>query len=311
MATTIQATTTGALSDEMKTYYSMALLQRALPALVHGQFGQNRPLPARGGKTIEFRKFGSLGAATTALTEGVTPDGQDLSVSKITATIAQYGGYVEGSDLLDLTAIDPILTETAQLLGEQAGLSMDRIVRDVLAAGTNVQYAAGRASRVTVAAGDNLTVAEIRKAVRTMKRNKVRPLADGSYVAIVEPGTTYDLQSDSAWKSASEYAGSTQIFSGEIGRLYGVRFVETTEAASFADAGAAGIDVFATLVIGADAYGIIPLSGQSLEFMFKPTGSAGSADPLDQRWTSGWKVAFTAKILNDLNILRIEHAQSA
>ena len=306
----VQKTTDGALSAEMKTFYERALLTRALPYLVHAMFGQNRPLPPRSGKTVEFRKFASLAAATTPLSEGVTPAGTSLSVSAITATVNQYGDFIEGSDLLDLTAIDPILTETAQLLGEQAGLTLDVIVRDILVAGTTVQYANGRASRVTVAAGDNLTVTEIRKAVRTLKRNKAKPVAGGAYVAIVEPGTTYDLQSDAAWKSASEYAGSTQIFTGEIGQIYGVRFVETTEAKVFTGAGAAGIDVYATLVLGADAYGIIPLSGQSLEFMFKPLGSSGTADPLDQRWTSAWKVAMTAKILNDLHMVRIEHAVS-
>lgn len=303
-------TTDGALSAEMKTFYDRVLLERAVPALVHAQFGQTRPIPRNGGKKIEFRRFASLGAATTALTEGVTPTGQNLSVSAIDATISQYGGYVEGSDLLDITAIDPILTETAQLLGEQAGESIDTLVRDILAAGTSVQYANGKVSRVTVAATDVLTVTEIRKAVRTLKNNKARPFADGYYVAIVSPDTTYDLQSDEDWKSASEYAGSTQIFTGEIGRLYGVRFVETTQAAVFTAAGADDIDVAATLVLGQNAYGIVPLSAQTLEFIFKGVGSAGSADPLDQRWTSGWKVAFTAKILNDLFMLRIEHAVS-
>lgn len=310
MATTTQATTTSALSEEMKTFYDRTLLERALPVLVHGQFGQNRPLPRNGGKTIEFRRFNVLSAKTTALTEGVTPDGDNLDTVAVTATIAQYGNYIQGSDLLDLTAFDPVLTETAQLLGEQAGLSMDHIVRDILAAGTTVQYAAGRASRVTVAAGDNLTVAEIRKAVRTLKRNKARGVAGGDFVAIVEPGATYDLQSDSDWKTPSQYSAVQQIFSGEIGRLYGVRFVETTEAVTFAGEGASGIDVYGTIILGANAYGMVPLEGAGLEFLFKPTGSAGTADPLDQRWTSGWKTAFTAKILQDLYMLRIEHSVS-
>ena len=313
------ATTDAALSPEMKTYYDRALLERAAPRLVHAQFGQERPIPRNGGKTIEFRRFASLGASTTALTEGVTPAGQALSVSAITATIAQYGGFVEGSDLLDLTAIDPVLTETAQLLGEQAGESLDTIVRDILHAGTSVQYAGAATSRGTVGTADTLTVDEVRKAVRTLKNNKARPLSDGSYVAIVGPNTTYDLQSDTKWDEAAKYAGSTQIFSGEIGRLYGVRFVETTEAKVFAASGAdpdgAGalgpIDVYSTLVLGQNAYGIIPLSGAGLSFIFKPTGSAGSADPLDQRWTSAWKAAQTARILNDLFLLRVEHAVSA
>ena len=251
----LMGTGTGSLSAEMKTYYDRVLLERALPTLVHGQFGQVRTLPANNGKTIEFRKFAALATNTTALTEGAPPVGKDLTATAVTATISQYGDFVTGTDLLDLTALDPILTETAQLLGEQAGQTLDEIYRDILAAGTNVQYAAGRASRVTVASGDNLTVAEIRKAVRTLKRNNAKPFGDGSYVAIVEPGTTYDLQSDTNWRDAALYAGSTQMFTGEIGKIYGVRFVETSVAKKFAGAGAAGIDVMATIVLGANAYG--------------------------------------------------------
>lgn len=306
-----QTTLLAPLSDEMKTFYDRVLLERATPLLVHSQFGQERPIPPRGGKTIEFRRFTTLGASTTALTEGVTPAGQALDVTAVTATISQYGDFVEGSDLLDLTAIDPVLTETAQLLGEQAGESLDTIVRDILHAGTTVQYADAATSRATVAAGHILTVNEVRQAVRTLKTNKARPLSDGNYVAIVGPSTTYDLQSDTKWVETANYAGGSQIFAGEIGRIYGVRFVETTQAKTFAGAGAAGIDVHSTLVIGQNAYGIVPLTNAGLQFIFNPVGSAGSADPLAQRWSSAWKAAQTAKILNDLFMVRIEHAVSA
>jgi N4-gp56 family major capsid protein len=307
-----QVTTQASLSPEMKVYYDRVLLENAKPVLVHAQFGQRRPLARGNGKTIEFRRFSPLGVSTTPLTEGVTPAGNSLNVTAITATINQYGDYIEGSDILNLTAIDPILTETNQLLGNQAGESVDRIIREILHTGTNVQYANGRTARNLVAAGDNLTVDEIRKAVRTLKKNKARPINGGDYVALVNPSTTFDLQSDAKWQNASQYAGSQQIFSGEIGRIYGVRFVESTETKVFAAAGAGtpAIDVNSTLVLGQNAYGVIPLEGQNLESIFKTLGSSGTADPLNQRWTSGWKAAFTAMILNDLFMVRIEHAVS-
>lgn len=306
----VQVTTQGSLSAEAKTFYDRALLERALPVLLHAQFGQRRPIGRGNGKTIEFRKFSALPVATTPLTEGVTPAGNSLTVTAITAAINQYGDFVSGSDLLDLTSIDPILTETAELLGEQAGYTIDTIIRDIIVAGTSVQYANNRASRVTVAAGDNLTVLEIRKAVRTLKKNRARPLQDGTYVALVSPSATFDLQSDSAWKDPHTYKDTTNIFNGEIGKMYGVRFVETTETKVFAAGGAASIDVHATLVLGQNAYGIVPLSAQNLEFIFKGIGTGGTDDPLEQRWTSAWKAAFTAKILNDAFMVRIEHAVS-
>jgi N4-gp56 family major capsid protein len=306
-----QTTIQGSLAAEAKTFYRTTLLKRAVTQLVHAEFAQRRPLGRRQGKTIEFRKFTALAPATTPLTEGVTPAGNSLAVTAITASINQYADFIEGSDLLTLTSIDPILTETAELLGEQAGLTIDRVVREVMAAGTSVQYAANRVSRVTVAAGDNLTVTEVRKAVRFLKNQKARPATQRDFIAFVNPNTVFDLQSDPAWREPHQYQDTENLYSGEIGRIFGVRFIESTETKVFAAAGAAGIDVDATVIIGADAYGIIPLEGGDLDFIFKDLGSAGTADPVNQRWTSGWKVSFAAKILNDLFMVRIEHAHTA
>lgn len=306
----VQVTGQGSLSPTMKTYYDRTLLERALPALVHRQFAQRRPIPRNNGKTVEFRKFSPLAKATTPLTEGVTPTGNSLNATAITAAVQQYGDYIAGSDILTLTAFDPILTETAQLLGEQAGETLDTIARETLNAGTNVQYANGRTARNLVAAGDVLTVLEIRKAVRTLKKNKARGVGGGDYVALVGPSQVFDLQSDPKWEEPSKYAGARQIFDGELGRLYGVRFVETTESKVFAGAGAASIDVYSTLVLGANAYGSIDLEGGGLQNIVKTLGSSGTADPLDQRWTSGWKAIAAYKILNDLAMVRIESAVS-
>ena len=99
--------TTGGLSAEMKTYYGMELLDNAKPQLVHNQFAATKPLPTGGGKTVEWRKFGSFDKALTPLTEGVTPDGSGISVSYITKELAQYGDYTN-------TCIDEHVRERMQ-----------------------------------------------------------------------------------------------------------------------------------------------------------------------------------------------------
>jgi N4-gp56 family major capsid protein len=306
-----QTTLIGGLSPSMQTYYDKKLLSRLLPKLVHLKFAQKKPIPKNGGKTINFRKFTALSPATTALTEGVTPAGSGLNMTQITATVAQYGDFVEISDVLDMTAIDPVLDETAELLGEQSAQTLDVIARDVLTAGTSVQYANGRASRITVAAGDNLTVIEVRKAKRTLKRANVDAVTGNDYVAFVEPGTVFDLQSDPKWEEAAKYAGSTQIFDGEIGRLYGVRFIETSFAKKFAGAGAAAVDVYGTLVFGKNFFGMSDIDGSgTVQNIVKPHGSSGTADPLNQRATSGWKALFCVERLEELACVRIEHTVS-
>ena len=127
-AENVQTTVSAGLSAEMKTFYDMTLIDEATANLVHDQFGQKRPIPANGGKVIEFRKFAPLAKATTPLTEGVTPDGKQLSVSTVTATVSQYGDYITQSNMLELTALDNTILESAKLLGRQAGATAARVL---------------------------------------------------------------------------------------------------------------------------------------------------------------------------------------
>lgn len=307
MAQVMNTTGTTTLSPEMKTFYDKQLIKNAKAVLVHNQFGQKRPIPKNGGKTIEFRRFSPLAKAKTPLTEGVTPDGKALTVTAVTATVNQYGDYVATTDLLQLTSFDPILVETNNLLGVQAGETLDSLTADILNAGTNVQYAGGKTARASLAAGDVLTVDDIKKAVRTLKRNKAKPI-NGSYVAIISPEVAYDLMKDQEWVDVKTYSDPKGIYQGEIGKLYGVRFVETTEAVTFTSG---SNTIHSTLVLGADAYGIISVDGGGLQTIVKQLGSAGSADPLDQRATAGWKAVHTAKILVEEYMVRIESMVSA
>lgn len=304
-------TTDSGLSAENKTFYDRTLLESAKPNLIHSQFGQKRPIPKNGGKKIEFRRYGALPKALTPLTEGVTPDGRKLTVTAVEAEVHQYGDYVALSDVLDLTAIDNNVLEATKAIGNQAGLTLDTITRNILQAGTNVQYcpkvgATGTTavtSRADIDATCKLTVDEIKKAVATLKANNV-PKISGSYVAIIHPYAAYDLMSDPAWEEMHKYTTSDNMYEGEIGRIAGVRFVESSEALIVKTS--TNPAVFCTLVLGENAYGITEVTGGGLKTIIKQLGSAGTADPLDQRSTVGWKAMQTAEILQQNYMIRIE-----
>lgn len=304
-------TTDSGLSAENKTFYDRTLLESAKPNLIHSQFGQKRPIPKNGGKKIEFRRYGALPKALTPLTEGVTPDGRKLTVTSIEAEVHQYGDYVALSDVLDLTAIDNNVLEATKAIGNQAGLTLDTITRNILQAGTNVQYcpkigASGTTavtSRADIDATCKLTVDEIKKAVATLKANNV-PKISGSYVAIIHPYAAYDLMSDPAWEDMHKYTSAENMYEGEIGRIAGVRFVESSEALIVKTS--TNPAVFCTLVLGENAYGITEVTGGGLKTIIKQLGSAGTADPLDQRSTVGWKAMQTAEILQQNYMIRIE-----
>ncbi len=391
------------LSSTVVTYYDRKLIKNAKPRLVHQRFGQKRQIPKNGGKSVNFRKFEIFPAATTPISEGVTPDGRALDMTSITADLKQYGDYVAGSDLLDLTAVDQVLDETFELLGDQAGLTLDHVTRDIIHQGTSVQYANSKSKRYLLTSSDVLTSEEIRKAVRTLKRNKAKPfIRNGKpyYVAIIDQDSAYDLMCDEQWQKVAEYQNAEKIEEGEIGKLYGVVFIESPEAKKFdvtplsaqydsltitsytsstrmvdiaeaitvedannlkgrtivikdvsaspaeyttaviknAVAGQAGAaylqfvtapsftpasgdklfdagcglentGINSTIIFGKDAFGVVDIEGEgAFKTIFKPKGSAGTGDPLDQRWTAGWKASgFTAAILQELWMVRIEH----
>ena len=314
-ASTQNQNTTGAsgMSAEMKTFYEKRLINQAEPALVHDQFGDPYPIPANGGKNIEFRKYDSLPKATTPLTEGVTPDGQTMNVSTVTAEVRQYGGWVPITDTLQLTAIDNNIITATKIIASQAGRTLDTIVRDVLAGGTNVIYApkigeggaeTAVTSRATLDATCQLTSDLIARAATQLKAMNADPIGT-SFVGIIHPYVAYDLRRDPDWIDVHKYAQPDEIYNGEIGTLHGVRFVETSEAKIWKGTGCpAGLAVFSTLILGAHAYGSTEIEGGGLEHIVKQLGYGD--DPLNQRASVGWKAHKTAERLVEQYMVRIE-----
>lgn len=317
-------TTRTQIELEVDAFYDRSLLDRAVPSLLHNRFAQIRDIPANSGTNlVRFRRYGSLTATTTALSEGVTPSGSQLSVTDVTATVLQYGDYVTLTDKVLRDTYDPILTETADILGEQAGDSLDQLCRNVLVAGASEQYASTASSVATVAAGMKLDRAEVKEAVRTLKGNNAKPvtsMVDSStgynttpinraYIGIVHPSTTYDLDDATGWIPVEKYANKSDVMPDEIGSLGGVRFLESSNA--YTIGGTLVTTVYGSLIFGQNAYAQTRISGNALRNIVKPLGSAGSADPLDQRTTSGWKASYVAKVLNANYIVVIYHAVSS
>lgn len=305
-----QVTTQGTLSAEMKTFYEDTLIDNAEPKLVHDQFGDKYPIPKNGGKSIEFRKYSPLAKATTPLVEGVTPAGNSLSVSAVTATVNQYGDFITVSDMLDLTAIDKNITQSTKLLGSQSGRTLDTVTREVLNAGTNVIYAPKSdgtevLSRATLDKTCALTVDIIFRAAAQLESMNANGIDGDSFVAIIHPYAAYDLMRSEEWIDVHKYAKPENIYKGEIGSIGNVRFVKSTEAKIWkGDSTPSGLAVFSTLVIGANAYAVTEVTGGGLEHIVKPLGYGD--DPLNQRASVGWKATKTAEILSDEYMVRIE-----
>ncbi len=304
-------TTSTGLSRGMQTYYNRELLRNFEPRLVHIQFGDEHRMPPNSGRVMNFRKLTPLETNTSELSEGNPGEGVMFAESDVTVQLRQHGEYARCSDLLDMTHLDLNIMRKTELFGDAGARSLDALVRDELATCTNVIYAGGKTSRGALTASDKLTSVELRKAVRTLKKNHAQTFG-GYYIAIVGPDTTYDLQDDESFVKVSQYQDKENIYSGEVGRLFGCRLVETTEAKIFAGEGDSSGDVASIIVLGRYAYGYTSIRGANPRIIVKPAGSAGTSDPLDQISTIGWKLdAFGVKMLQPEFAVRIECGFSA
>ncbi len=299
------------MTTENRQWYDSLLLERAVPAFVHQRWALRRPIPARGGNSIEFRRLEAIGVSTTALVEGTPPSATNVTVTAIAVTVQQYGQFTYHSEVLATQGKDPIVSEIMEAYGEAAGDALDQIVRNVIVAGTTVQFASTGTSRGDLGSGMRMSFAEIREAVSTLARNNAKTIVDNKYIVIHHSDTTRDLFADSdivtTFQNAGERSGGNPLITGEIGDLYKSRFIETTNARIFSSEGLSGADVYATMFLGRQAYGVSEFNRHTLRSYIKPVGSGGTQDPLNQFGTVGWKASLAAVRLNEAFMVRVEH----
>jgi N4-gp56 family major capsid protein len=306
-------TTSTVLAADLQTYFAKRLLVVAEPVMVFKQFANLEPIPANASKTISFTQYGKLGLVSSALAEGASGAGTVLASTALTASINQYGSYVQITDLAELTVKHPVIQEALYLLGRQAGESIDQLIQNVVLAGTNVQYANAKGARASLAAGDVMTTTEIRKSIKTLRAAAAVPFdsialgqgsadamgnGSGTYVLVVDPSVEADITADATFLAASEYSAVTKLFNDEVGRWFGVRVVRSNNMVAITST----TTVHTSLLIAKNAYAVSDL--QNLSTYIEGPGSV--ADPLHQVRTLGWKCSFAVTILNQNFALRVE-----
>ena len=260
-------------------------------AYVHGRF-------VKGTNQIRFARYADLGANATELEEGVPPTSQSMAISSDAFSAKQYGQTLSITDLAQLDSPHDLISVASDRLARQAAETMDIVVRDVLAAGTNVTYAGTAAARGDLLKTDKLTGELVKKTVAALKAANVPSFADGTYRCIIHPFQEYDLISDATangWLEANKYVDNTPLITGEIGKFAGVRFVVSSNAKVWAGAADDSSDVFSAHFFGPDSYTVG--DSQTLQAYFTAPGG-DHADPLAQMAIAGWKMRFGAKILD-------------
>lgn len=326
------------LSDAVKTMYERRLLTRALPRLIHGRWGLSARLNKNG--AYELRKYGALSAVTSALNEGATPAEQSaISLTLVTITPSFYGAWIGWTDEIDMTAFDPIVSEFSSILGEQAGLSADTLVRNTITDGATKDYAGSATSRATVdAPAHNLSYADFIKQVAELEAANAMPVDGDDFVCIMHPFTWATLMQDPTFVNlfieAGENSDMNPLRSGYVGRILRCKIYVSSNSREYADEGVGSTtDVYSMLFIAREAYGTVGIgnttpnlnqdsapnkahnmTGQKVkpvEIIVKQLGSAGADDPLNQRATVGWKMSLAEAITNAAWIRDLEHSNVA
>jgi N4-gp56 family major capsid protein len=300
----VNVTTQDSMSPTMKTFYDTTLLENARETMVFTQFGEKQPLK---GNKVEWRKFNTFAKALTPLQEGVIPSGQTFGMTKIEGETTQHGDFVAVTDRLELESYDDVIFGATEEMGAAEGETYDTLTRNILIAGNSVMYCPNGDTEVNSRANITkecvLTPDVVKRAATWLKKNKA-PKINGSYVAIIHPSVAHDLRGKE-WEEYQKYTNSTPIFKGEIGELHGVRFVESNEAKIWKEDGTC---VYATLFLGAKAFGILDPQGEGMEMIIKTKEQIGG--PLNQFGTIGYKFCHGCKILYQERMLRVESGSS-
>ncbi len=316
--------TASGLITPLQVYYDKVFLERAKVELRHDFGAQVKNVPLNSGTVVRFTRFSPLALITSSLSEATNPAEVAMTATNVSATLADFGNVTNVGSLYSMTGIEEGLQEHIEVHAQNAGESIDRLIREELHTGGTVQVSAGAQSAIPVNSDisnimttDTFSGVEIRTAVRTLKKNKAMKFEGGLYRGIIGPDTAMDLMGNSEWLDAHRYTTSDAIERGVVGKLHGVEFVESNNQKFDLSAGLSGapvtassagvVTVFDNFIFGKNAYGVINLGSISAPKVYvKNPGDGDTSNPLNQFSTVGWKMPFAVKTLNSAWIVIIK-----
>lgn len=228
MATANTLTTTTFANDTVTEWMYRTLLERAQHVQVFERYAMKVTLPEGQGDTVQFVQYNRPSSPNTPLSEGVTPDGQTLTVSKVTCAVDQWGGYTTLSDTAILQTFHGPFAEATKLMGEQWGQIRDREAQRVLDRGTSVFYQGTATTRATLTATSYPVTNDILRVVETLRGKGAPEYANGNYVVICDTASEADLLLDNTFTQGSTGGGDTApLERGEFKRWMGCTFVRS------------------------------------------------------------------------------------
>lgn len=300
---TLESTPT--LTKEMSTFYEKVFLKRAEYPLILKEGAQMRTHSQGDGKVLRFNRYDGQTIDTSALTEGDNPSVCNITSCNVDVTLAEYGRTFKMSKFLTLTSIDVNNKEKIELLGQNMGETLNRLVRNELESGATTAFPNSKTAS-TIAASDVLNASIIRQTVRTLEINKAPTYSDGMYLGKAQPYTKADLLNDSTWINSKVYSDVKKLYAGEMGELYQVRWLNNidgyTEKGKTATSSA--VDTYSNYIHGSDAFGCFDLSGDMPRLYIVPN-SPDSGNPAGRVSFASWAGVYAVKTLNSNWIIKL------
>jgi N4-gp56 family major capsid protein len=309
-------TTLSQVPPEVSTYFDRLLLALARPYYIYDLFAQKRQIPLNSGDQMVFRRYGTLSAATIPLSDGQTPAGDQLSVTDFKAAISWYGSFVTITDQVQYVVQDRVLNESTKVLSLQLGLTIDTLIRDMMVSTASTIAASGGANGETPT---EITDSDIQTAIVALRQGNARLMTNplpgenkfgtapvrASYWGFMSVDQQKDLEAVSSFLSVANYPNPMNALEAEWGSTRNVRWLLNTNGFSGGASTPSSQPIYSSFILGQEAYGVVRLGAKEAEFIVKPLGASGTADPLNQRGTVGYKYPFATRILNDNWITRL------
>lgn len=296
-------------ADTIETYNVRKTLEYAKPKLVYPQFGQPDLVMKRKGQTASWLKFTKMSIPSAVLDESPTWDPKTVADTTVTATLELWGNGVELLEALEQTSYLDLPAEYKKLVGQNAGETINEKVRDILIAGTSVNYANAQPNRGSVTSSDTADLDDFLAVVESLEVADAPKIGD-EYVAIISPYVKTRLMKDSAFREAVRYlAKGSSMFTGELVSVDGTRFVVTSTAPSLTNSGSASAvsKVEQSIILGDGAYGIARLLPGDFDVIVTPPG--GHGDEYKVKTSIAWKAYLKAVILQQTFMRRLESAR--
>lgn len=296
-------TTASGMEQAVQTYYQKRALDRLVANFFFYHLGMKVNIPKNSGKIAQFYRFDNLNTSTmlTGLTEASVPTAVQITANTSTVTLVQYGAYSKLSDLLVLTHRTDIMNQATDIMATALSETVDTVIRNMVytalsAQTTNVYGQDLAKTSASITTADTMAASTLKRIVREMKKNKCRPYKDtDAFIGVFSPSQVYDLKGSSAgeYMEVAKYAQPGKVWEGEVGKMFGVRVLETTQISTAASTQiTSSVTADIGLVFSEGSFVVTGVDGGAPQLIVKQPGSAGAADPLNQFGSVGFKITF-------------------